>query len=113
MLTNDWIDNHARDWRRGISVECRLQAAATKGGTPNYSYLKHSIGTRRAAFRAGHTPKISTIATLTVNPVITAQRGIEEGRLGIMNPISLLMPMAASTPITPPRKVNVIASNKN
>ena len=79
----------------------------------DHSYRRHSIGSSRAALRAGQTPKINPIATLTVNPEITAHRGTDEGRLGISNPISLLIPTAASTPITPPRNVSVIASNRN
>src|SRR5207253_219342 len=81
--------------------------------SPNYSYLRHSIGSKRDALRAGQTPKINPMATLTDKPETTAHIGIEEGRLGIMKPMSLLMPIAATTPITPPRKVRVIASNKN
>src|SRR5947209_12133634 len=78
-----------------------------------YSYRKHSIGSKRAALRAGQTPKINPTATLTVNPVVTAQVGIEAGRLGIKSIISLLIPTAASTPMIPPRNVRVIASNRN
>src|SRR2546425_4460764 len=78
-----------------------------------YSYRKHSIGSKRAALRAGQTPKISPTATLTVNPVVTAQVGIEAARLGIRSMMSLLIPAAASTPMNPPRNYRVIASDKN
>ena len=44
-----------------------------------YSYLRHSIGSRFAAFLAGHTPKMSPIAVETPRPATTAQAGIEAG----------------------------------
>jgi hypothetical protein len=41
----------------------------------SYSYLNASIGSNRAAFHAGHNPKISPIPTLDTNPAIGAQIG--------------------------------------
>src|SRR5205807_4979546 len=81
--------------------------------TLTYSYLKHSIGSNRAALRAGQTPKIKPTPTLTVIPAVTAHIGIEAGRLGIKNITSLLIPIARITPSIPPKKVSVIASNRN
>jgi hypothetical protein len=53
-----------------------------------YSYLKHSIGSRLAAFFAGQTPKIRPTATETVNPLRIAQSGIEAGSSGMKNMIT-------------------------
>src|SRR2546428_14167667 len=78
-----------------------------------YSYRKHSIGSSRAALRAGQTPKISPTATLTVNPVVTAQVGIEAGRLGIRSMMSFLIPTAARTPMTAPTNLTVLAPDRN
>jgi hypothetical protein len=50
-----------------------------------YSYLKHSIGSRRDAFFAGQTPKIKPTAIETVNPLRIAQSGIEAGSSGRKN----------------------------
>jgi hypothetical protein len=47
-------------------------------GAP-HSYRKHSIGSSRDAFRAGHTPKISPTKIEMVTPVPTAQKGIVAG----------------------------------
>jgi hypothetical protein len=52
-----------------------------------YSYLRASIGSRPAAFLAGHTPKIKPIPADTTNPVITAHMGIEAGSAGKIIPI--------------------------
>src|SRR4029453_18355086 len=48
-----------------------------------YSYRRHSIGSKREAFLAGQTPKISPTPIDTVNPETIAQVGIEAGMLGI------------------------------
>lgn len=40
-----------------------------------YSYLSDSIGSRRAAFHAGQSPKIRPMPTLATKPPIGAQSG--------------------------------------
>ena len=50
-----------------------------------YSCLKHSIGSRLAAFFAGQTPKTNPTPIETVIPLTTAHIGIEAGSSGINN----------------------------
>src|SRR5215470_2170986 len=51
-------------------------------GLDGYSYRRATIGSRRAALRAGQRPKNSPTLTATTKPVMTDQRGTVEGRLG-------------------------------
>jgi hypothetical protein len=41
----------------------------------SYSYRKDSMGSRRAAFQAGQSPKIKPMPTLATRPPIGAQSG--------------------------------------
>src|SRR6266487_1420226 len=78
-----------------------------------YSYLSASIGSRRAAFTAGHIPKIKPTAHDTKNPSNTAHKGITEGSVGASCLRARLTTQPANMPINPPTAVNVIASVKN
>src|SRR5205807_807803 len=76
----------------------------------SYSYLNDSIGSSRAAFHAGHSPKIMPIPTLAKNPAAGAHNGTYEGMISLTtNEPS--QPIA--NPIKPPKPVRVMASIRN
>ena len=79
----------------------------------DYSYRRQSIGSRREAFLAGRTPNIRPTPIETDSPAITAQAGTCAGMLGINSIIRLLMPIATTVPMMPPKNVSVIASSRN
>src|SRR2546423_6936262 len=75
-----------------------------------HSYRSDSMGSRRAAFQAGHNPKIMPMPTLAKNPATGAHRGTYEGMMSFTtNDPS--QPMAK--PTKPPKPVSVIASIRN
>src|SRR5258706_14869120 len=76
----------------------------------SYSYRRDSIGSRRAAFQAGNSPKTMPMPTLAPKPAIGAQMGTYDGII-IRTPNVSSQP--SSNPTTPPKPVNVAASIKN
>lgn len=53
----------------------QLTLEASRQYQPPYSYLSDSIGSSRAAFHAGHNPKIMPIPTLATKPAAGAHSG--------------------------------------
>src|SRR4030095_17157179 len=72
-----------------------------------YSYLNASIGSKRAAFIAGHIPNTSPIPQETVIPAIGAQVGTYTGRIRFTNRLN---PHPMAIPSSPPEPVKDIAS---
>src|SRR5262245_34141085 len=103
---------HLRRARKNVRTpQRRLKTGAYNRQT--YSYLKHSIGSRSAAFLAGHTPKTRPTDVETSIPLSTAHRGMEAGSSGKNNMMTELTTTARNTPSTPPSDVRIIASSRN
>src|SRR5438132_9562827 len=74
-----------------------------------YSYLSDSIGSRRAAFHAGNSPKTMPMPTLATKPAIGAQSGTYDG---IISFTSRVRSQPIANPTIPPKPVSVAASIK-
>src|SRR5262245_57674258 len=96
-----WESTNSKVYLRSNNDARQTKVRRTFG----YSYRRHSMGSRRDAFRAGQTPKINPTPIDTVRPLTTAHIGIDAGMLGIKKIRSLLIPTDSTTPRTPPRNV--------
>src|SRR5439155_5040963 len=75
-----------------------------------HSYRSDSMGSRRAAFQAGHNPKIMPMPTLARKPAAGAHKGTYDGMISFTSRVSN-QPIAK--PTNPPKPVSVIASIRN
>ena len=115
----------------------RISCTSTTGDHSGYGawgsrLVATSLTPIPSTWAAGQVPAVLTYSTLdasdmtlaltvntkptpteTVSPVMTAHAGTCAGMLGINSIIRLLMPMATTTPIMPPKNVSVIASSRN
>src|ERR1041384_470171 len=71
------------------------------------------MGSRRAAFIAGHIPKTNPTEHETINPSSTAHNGMIDGSVGASCLRARLTTQPANIPIKPPTAVRVIASVRN
>lgn len=69
------MDEVEKEIRRGQGPKPSTATTLPQGEGSSYSYLSDSIGSNRAAFHAGHSPKIMPMPTLAKKPAIGAHSG--------------------------------------
>ena len=93
---------HARRQSAGEAASCEFHIAPIVRPR-NYSWRSAAMGSRRAAFTAGHMPKNSPRLVDMAKPATTLHRGTVEGRLGTNVRIARLSSYPMRMPITPAR----------